>query len=281
MHSYDWDDIKYILAVVDQGSVSAAARALKVNHATVLRRIALFEERFGIHMFDRSLRGYVLPVENRQLIETMRDVETAALSVERQIAGEGDSLRGHVRITSTDTFCHRVLAPMVSNLKARFPDLVLELMCTNAHLDLSRMEADITVRPALVLADHLEGEHAGMLEMGGFSRSDAPNIWIGLSGALKNSAAAKWMDDNVSPDLIGVEVDSFLTALELVKSGMGRAILPCILSEESSGLDLLDIDPVVTSVPIWIASHRELSQIPRIAAVRAELANLFREDEAL
>ena len=241
----------------------------------------MFEERFGIHMFDRSLRGYVLPVENRQLIETMREVESAALSVERQIAGEGNSLRGHVRITSTDTFCHRVLAPMVRNLKARFPDLVLELMCTNAHLDLSRMEADITVRPALVLADHLEGEQADTLEMGCFSMPDTADIWIGLSGALQNSAAAKWMEEHVSADKIGAQVDSFLTALELVKSGMGRAILPRILVDESSQIQLIKIDPTVVSVPIWIASHRDLAQIPRIATVRSELATLFRKDALL
>jgi DNA-binding transcriptional LysR family regulator len=271
LHRYDWDDVKYILAVVDHGSVSAAARALKVNHATVLRRIAMFEERFGIHLFDKSLKGYILPAENQLLIEIMRGVESAALAVERQIAGDGDTLRGHVRITSTDTFCHHVLPPLMTTLHEKFPALALEVVCTNAHLDLARMEADITIRPAFSLANHLVGEQAGTLGFGCFAAKGSREEWIGLTGALQSSAPAKWMEENLDGTDPCFCVDSFLTAMALARAGNGWALLPSILGDTCDGLEKIEKGPIDMAVPVWIASHRDLAQVPRIAAVRSEL----------
>jgi DNA-binding transcriptional LysR family regulator len=231
----------------------------------------MFEERFSIHLFDKSLKGYILPAENQLLIEIMRGVESAALAVERQIAGEGDTLRGHVRITSTDTFCHHVLPPLMAGLHDKFPALALEIVCTNAHLDLARMEADITIRPALSLANHLVGEQAATLRFACYAAPNARDEWIGLTGALQTSAPAKWMEKQADSPEPCVRVDSFLTAMALARTGSGRALLPCVLGDTCEGLDRIEMGPKDLAAPIWIASHRDLAQVPRIAAVRAEL----------
>lgn len=263
--------------MVDHGSVSGAARALRVNHATVLRRIAVFEEKVGVHLFDKSPRGYLLPPENRPLIDTMRDVETAALAVERQIAGEGTTLRGTVRITSTDTLCHYVIPHVLPHLHRQFPMLAFDVLSSNSRLDLSRMEADVTIRPAHKLPDHLEGELAGKLGFAAYNVDGASDGWIGLSGALVQSAPAIWMEDKVDPDTITARTDSFLTALALAEAGAGTAILPCILAAGNPLLKRCGNEAVVMSVPVWVASHKDLSQTPRIAAVRQALVPAIRE----
>ena len=70
MTSLDWDDLRYVFAVHANGSVAGAARALRVNHTTVLRRIGAFEARLGITLFDRLPSGYVLTAGGEELVET-------------------------------------------------------------------------------------------------------------------------------------------------------------------------------------------------------------------
>ena len=76
----DWDDLRMILAVAEAGSVSAAARGLGVNHATVLRRIAAFERATGIELFDKTARGYTVPEDRQRIVEAIGEVDAAIQS---------------------------------------------------------------------------------------------------------------------------------------------------------------------------------------------------------
>ncbi len=104
------DDVRYVLAVAESGSVSAAARALGVNHATVLRRIAAFEEAQGAPVFDRTAQGYAVPPEKLRVIEAAREAAQAIEAVARHMTGNGTGA-GAVRVTSTDSLCASVLPP--------------------------------------------------------------------------------------------------------------------------------------------------------------------------
>ncbi|EPX79104.1 LysR family transcriptional regulator [Litoreibacter arenae] len=271
MHRFNWDDLKYLLAVAECGSVSKAGRLLKVNHATVLRRVTLFEERFDLSVFDRTPQGYRLPKENEHLIEAIREVDHAVRSVERLIAGGKAPLSGRVRITSTDTLCHSVLPEIVSNMQAESDELTLELISTNAHLDMTRLDADITVRPAAQLPDHLIGERAGELVFDVFGlaeREDGEDAaWLGLSGPLSRTAAARWMEENLGEGQIKGSADSFLTLREMVAAGAGLAFLPSMIGARDGRLRRRDGLAPRFSVPIWVASHADLHSIPRIAQV--------------
>ncbi|RYG92100.1 LysR family transcriptional regulator [Loktanella sp. IMCC34160] len=274
MHRSNWDDLRFVLAVAETGSVSAAARALGVNHATVLRRIAGFEERVGAPVFDRTAQGYRVPADKLRVIEAAREVQNAIMNVDRLLRGADAQLSGVVRITSTDTFCTTVLPPIVHDLMAEAPGLAIELHCTNAHLDLSRLHADISVRPALKLADDLVGDPAGQMGLAPYTAAGADTQkWLGLTGALSRSRAADWMAANVGPEDITSGADSFMVLCEMVAAGLGRGFLPCVLGEGDRRLRRLpeEIAPVQV-VPLWVASHIDLAQAPRLRGVRARLA---------
>jgi DNA-binding transcriptional LysR family regulator len=276
MHKENWDDMRFVLAVAETGSVSAAARRLGVNHATVLRRIATFEERQGSPIFDKTPRGYIVPPERIAIIEAAREVEAAILSVERLIEGGQSPLHGVVRVTSTDTFCHSILPPILAELHAKAGDLRIDLICSNAHLDLGRLDADITVRPALHLSDELEGEQVGMLGVAVYAGAGCGDRWLGLSGALMRSRPFDWMQDHMSPDLLAGRADSFLSLREMAAAGLGRAILPRILGENDPRLQRVPTELPDLSVPVWVASHSDLANVPRILAVRAHLIKALR-----
>lgn len=273
MSKENWDDLRYVLAVAESGSVSAAARALGVNHATVLRRVASFEQRHGVEMFDKSGRGYAIPPEKLRLIDAAREVEAAHRSVEQLIQGAQAPLRGVVRVTSTDTFCTLVLPAVLARIEAAASELRFEVLSSNAHLDLGRHHADLTVRPAEKLADDLTGIQAAMLGFGHYrARRGGAENWLGLSGPLGRSAVAGWMATNLPPGAVQGGADSFITLAAMVAEGLGQCILPCVIGDADPRLQRVRGVVPEIAVPIWVALHVDLQGVPRLHAARALLA---------
>lgn len=273
MHKENWDDMRYVLAVADHGSVSAAARILGVNHATVLRRVAAFEEQYGSTIFNKTQTGYSVAMERQDVITAMREVDEAIVAVRRVIAGTDAPLRGAVRVTSSDTICTELLPDIISNLRNDANGLRVELISTNAHLDLGRLAADILVRPTEMLPDDILGVCVGNLGFAVYATPDAPKLWLELSGNIARARPAVWLAQNVAPEMIVGGADSFLTLCKLAQAGLGRAILPCIVGDRAPLLERLpDVMPTF-SVPLWVGSHEDLIDVPRIRAVRDYLAD--------
>lgn len=275
MHSENWDDLRYVLAVAEEGSVSQAARRLGVNHATVLRRVAAFEERFGLEMFEKSSRGYTIPADRLRLIDAAREVESAVRGVERLISGRKAPLSGVVRITSSDSFSYAVLPRVVADLQKKAQGLKIEILSTNAHLDLQRLHADIALRPAQVLPDDLRGEHAANCGFAAYTAPDGVDHWLGLSGPLARSGPAAWLADQVDPATILGAADSFMVLREMAALGQGRAVLPCVLGDSDPRLTRIEgirFDPI----PLWVASHVDLYDAPRLSRVRRHIVEALR-----
>ncbi len=275
MHSKEnWDDLRYVLAVAEGGSVSAAARSLGVNHATVLRRIAAFEERHGVELFDKSARGYSVPVDRIRVIDAAREAETAMLAVERIIKGAQAPLRGVVRVTSTDTFCSGLLPEILADLRHRQGELRIELLSNNAHLDLARLHADVAVRPTNQLSEDLTGEIAARLAFDVYAAAGSSvTRWLGMSGPLSRSTVAAWMAEEHPPEPVIGAADSFVTLREMAAAGLGRAVLPRILGDPDPRLERQAGLMPEMAVDIWVASHVDLADVPRISAVRKLLVD--------
>ncbi|MGB7268951.1 MAG: LysR family transcriptional regulator [Albidovulum sp.] len=268
----NWDDLRFVLAVAEEGSVSGAARRLGVNHATVLRRVAAYEEATGVVLFDKTAKGYAVPGAQRRIIEAAREVSRAVQAVGRMLQGARAPMAGNVRITSTDTFCQYVLPPILGRLQRGAPGLKFELLCSNAHLDLARTHADVTVRPAQVLPEDLTGEAPARLGFAVF-RAVTSNTtdWLGISGPLTRSIVGQWLAEHVPPSKIIASADSFPVLREWAANGQGMAILPALLGHEDPRLKAVPGLLPALSVKIWVASHADLADVPRIAQSRRAL----------
>ena len=132
----NWDDVRFVVAVADHGSVAAAARAIGVNHATVLRRIQAFEERQGLRVFDKTRRGYRVSADRRALIEAMREAAASLGQVEQMIEAERPNLGGGVAGDDHRQSCHEALLPRAIAQVSEELDLAIDLVAGNAHLDL-------------------------------------------------------------------------------------------------------------------------------------------------
>lgn len=278
----NWDDVRYVLAVAESGSVSAAARALGVNHATVLRRIAAFEEAQGAPVFDRTSQGYVVPPERLRVIEAAREAAQAIDTVRRHMQGSTGAV-GMVRVTSTDSLCASVLPEVVAELATAQPAISVELVAANTHVDLARLAADVAVRPALSLPSDLVGEQAAVMGFAVYaSRGASRACWLGLRGVLSRSVAARWMEDAAGDEPIASGADSFLVLRELAAAGLGKTILPCILGDtDARVVRVMGLDPAI-SAPVWVASHVDLAQTRRLRMVRSRMVEaIARRADAL
>ncbi len=280
MHSDNWDDLRFVLAVAESGSVSAAARILGVNHATVLRRITAFEEHHNAVIFTRTQQGYAVSPDKLRIIEAAREAALAMESVARMIRGNGARLSGIVRITSTDSLSLIVLPAILAQMQAQADGLRIEILANNAHLDLARLNADISVRPALKLPEDLRGEKAGEIGFAAYgSVNHATKTWLNLRGTLARTVAADWMEQAQGTNELSGGADSFLVLREMVAAGMGRSILPCYVGDGDARLQRISDAPHLT-VPIWVASHSDLADAPRLRTLRMQLVQALQARSA-
>ena len=154
MERFDWDDLRFFLAVARSGRLTAAARRLGADHATVSRRITSLEESLKAKLFERRPQGYTLTAHGERLLVRAENMETDALAIQSDIGGADMALAGTVRIGAPDGFGTVFLAPRLAKLAGVYPGLELQLIAMPRLLSLSKREADV----AITLAPPKEGK---------------------------------------------------------------------------------------------------------------------------
>ncbi|CAN0606090.1 unnamed protein product, partial [Ectocarpus sp. 12 AP-2014] len=161
-----------------------------------------------------------------------------------------------------------LLPEVLKTLRTEAPQLEIELLSNNSHLNFARMEADLFVRPAMTLPDDMIAESAAQLTFRAFGTSAKLAKWFALRGPLAKSAASHWLCSNVPKEALVSGTDSFVVLSQMARSGTGIAILPSFIGDSIPELmHLPDLMPDI-NVPIWVGTHQDLRDSPRIQAVR-------------
>jgi DNA-binding transcriptional LysR family regulator len=286
-----WDDLRYVLTVAEQGTLSGAARLLGVNHSTVLRRVSSFEEDKGLKVFERSGAGYALTPESRHLLSSLKAIEDQVNGLDRAIARQGLELDGPVRITTTDSFLDAGLMRHVSDFQQQHPGVVVELNVNNSYVNFSRMDADITIRPAPKLPDDLTGLRACDLVMHVYATPSylrdntvaefAAHRWLGVAPPITSSMVGEWQERNLPSNNIILKSSSFVGLRDAAETGLGMVLLPCCLGDRSPHLVRADgfPDPLRTSV--WVATHKDMKGSGRVQSIIDWFAEAVRQDTNL
>ncbi|MGI9418691.1 MAG: LysR family transcriptional regulator [Geminicoccaceae bacterium] len=276
-HRVNWDDLRFVLAVADQGSVASAARRLGVNHTTVLRRMHAFEEAQKIRLFERLPTGYVLTAEGEQLVEAARGIDDTVAALERRIAGRDLKLEGVIRVTTTDTFMTSVLPRHLADFREQHPRIAIELALTNSRLNLTKRDADVAIRPARELPSPLIGKRVADIGFAVYAgetylerRSADPFVpdqaWLAGDELLANSPVAGWMHRHVPDAAIAFRADSFVALRHAAVAGLGLAVLPCCLADADPTLVRLDAPIEDLETGLWVLTHQDLGRAARIRA---------------
>ena len=277
MHNDNWDDLRYVLRVAKTGSVLRAAKQLGVNHATVLRHVAAFEDRHKATIFERTVQGYRLLPDSAHIIQAAKTAEAAIGEVARLAEGGRAMQAEKIRITSTDSICAYVLPVFIRHMNEQARTTDIALLSSNTHLDLLREQAHIMVRPAVALGEDLIGVAVAELSFAAYATATSANQWLGLTGPLARSVAGKWLAENIPVDQITATSDSFMTLAALARQGEGIAILPNFVGDNERDLIALpDVMPKLT-VPIWVARHVEATETGEMKNIQMHLGRFLSE----
>ncbi len=288
MHGMNWDDLKIVLYVAQKGSASAAARALGVNHATVVRRIKALEEEQGVRIFDHVSSGYRVAKGGEIFVTAAQSMSTAVLDLQRKVTGAEIDIEGPVRFTTTDGL-FPLVADDLKGLHQLYPGIHLDLAITNQQVSLEDLDADLAIRTSLdepkgLVCEHIScvnfaiysNEAASSIE---FAASSAKQRWIGLSPPLSTSAPGQWLDSQLSSDVIVMRCNSFLHVMNLIEQGLGVGVLPCFLGDTAESLHRVGGEPLTFSSNVWLVSHKDVLRSPRIKACFEYLLDAMRRKQ--
>jgi DNA-binding transcriptional LysR family regulator len=278
---YDWSDLPPFLAVARAGSLSAAARQLKVNQSTVFRRIHAFEASIGVRLFDRLPQGYVLTAAGEIVRVHAERIEEEALALDRLLSGQDHRLGGEVTITTSEALASRLLTPILGGLARAYPDIRLTVVVDNRFLSLSRREADIALRPVAPNHQDLVGRRIGPIAEAVYggrrylrsagrpeSPSDLANHrLVGWDQSLPNLPSERWLR-RVLGDFRPVYRTSSLTNLmAAIRAGLGLGVLPCLIGDTEAEIERALPPQAGLQREMWLITHRDLRHTARIRAV--------------
>jgi DNA-binding transcriptional LysR family regulator len=292
MHrSLDWDDLRLVLAVFREGSLSGAARRLTVTHSTVFRRLGAIEKQMGVRLFERFRDGYAATSAGEIAAASAVRLEDEVLTLERKLSGQDLRPSGTVRITTTDTLSS-ILVRHLPAMRALHPDIRLEIVVSNTMANLTRREAEIAIRPTpepsdmLVgrrvadIAHAIYGSRAYLNHHGGKDLS--AHDWIGLDEALADTVIARWMRENLHAARIACCVDALPALRDAASAGLGLAVLPCYVGDLASGLRRVTPKPLPElRSALWLLTHDDLKRTARIRATLDFLAKTFASERAV
>jgi DNA-binding transcriptional LysR family regulator len=282
----EWNDLRYVLAVGDAGSLAGAARILGVNHTTVLRRISAFEKELGLRLFERLPTGYVLTAGGEELIAATRNVNDTIIELERKLAGRDLRLSGALRVTTTDSLMGSVLPEILAAFRHEHPGIRVDVVLSNALLNLSKRDADVAIRPAERPPEHLIGRSIakvafavyagnGYLAHRGKMKALHDHEWIVPDDSLSQTSVARWMRVELPNSEVSMRADSFLGLKLAAEAGLGLAALPCYLGDTSPRLVCVHAPIEAMETTLWILTHDDLRHTARVHAFTQFAASAF------
>ena len=272
MRSPSWDDLQYLLEALRHGSLSAGARALGVDHATIGRRIRRLEKVLGRAVIDRQRAGLVLtPFGEAALAEAER-MRDAAATVAR-LAEARPKLAGPVRITTTGMFATTYLTPVLAQFRKQQPLIDIELIVDERSLSLARREADIALRLARPKDSGLVTRKVATLGYGFYAtpaylkRAKKNGFdFVGFEVNPPDIPEVAWLRQAAGDRPVAFRSNSRMALIEAVRAGLGISILPHYAAKGLTHVTLAGVPEKMTR-ELWLLVHRDLKDAPRFRAV--------------
>ena len=278
---FDWNDLKYLLAVARHHSTLAAARALKVNQSTVQRRLSELEQRIGRPLVQRHPTGYRLTEFGEEMLPHAQRIEESVLAFEQHLETSQRQAAGVIRVTCPEPIVHRIThSTLLDRFHERHPGLRVEFVMNDRYLDLAKGEADVALRSGDTVDGELIGRKIGDSFWGMYASRKyierhgkperiedlAQHALVGLDETMADHRAACWLRQVAPNGKIVASNNSVLGLLYSAKSSIGLAPLPTALGDAEE--DLVRVfGPIPELTRIWrVLAHPDLRHTPRVSA---------------
>jgi DNA-binding transcriptional LysR family regulator len=281
----DWNDLHHFAVLAHEGTLSAAARALGVDHVTVARRVAALEAATALKLVDRRARSYALTEDGRRVAIAAAAMEEAAFGVERAVAAARPGVNGEVAISAPPSLANALVAPKLITLRRRYPGILIRLIGEKRSASLSRQEADIALRLSRPSEPGLVTRRIGHF---GFSLYGAPTYlretpphaltFIAYDSSMDDTPQQRWLKAIAGTRDIVLRTGDLENQAAAARAGVGLAALPHFLGDDDPRLERYETDQKEVSRDVWLVIHRDLRRAPAVRAVMEFLVDCLKLD---
>ncbi|WP_431301066.1 LysR family transcriptional regulator [Tabrizicola sp. BL-A-41-H6] len=278
---FDWNRARAFLVTAEEGSLSAAARALGLAQPTLGRQVDALEEELGVFLFERVGRGLTLTPSGLELLDHVRAMGEAANRMSLSAAGQSQSVEGKVVIAASDVYAAFLLPPILAKLRQAQPGIEVEIVVSSKASALLRREADIAIRnfrptePDLVarkIRDVPARLYATPAYIDSLNNPQLPYDlrqadFISIDGSGMFLKGLNAMGFHLTERNFPILTENYLVMWELVKHGLGIGILDGSIGDAEPKVTRVLPDLAPLMFPIWLVAHRELNTSRRIRLV--------------
>ena len=271
----DWSGLPFFLAVARSGSLRAAAEALGGTHATVNRKLLALETAYGVRLFERTRSGLSLTAAGEELLPQAEAAEASIISARRRLQGRDQEASGQVHLTVPPWFAYEFLAEPLSRFMTRYPEIDLRVTCTNRMQDLTKSEADVSVRVAFEVDDDVVGRRILQYAVSTYASRDYLDRHFNKSGPDGEGLHwIGWGERKTVPDWVRASafpkaekkhwVRDGLMQVHLVRNGLGMSNLPVYVEHLFPELVRVPGAKIELNRSIWLLLHSDLRRTKRV-----------------
>lgn len=273
-HDLDWQDLRHFAAFARARTLSGAAKRLAVDHVTVARRIAALEAAIGVRLLDRRPRVALLTAEGERVAASVLAMETSAEAVARTARGLAPELGGSVSVTAPPTLINALIAPNLGKLRARHPDLTLQLVGDKRIASLGRREADIALRLVRPTEPELVVKRLGSFAFGLYGHraylartEPRDHEFIAFDASGESLPQHAWLLRHAGSRRIALRTNDLESQVAGALAQVGIVTLPFYVASRH---------PVLVPVPtrlrpitreLWLVVHEDLRAVASVRAV--------------
>ena len=278
---FDWNRARAFLVTAEEGSLSAAAKALGMSQPTLGRQVDALESELNVTLFERVGRRLVLTDAGMELLEHARAMGEAASRVSLAASGQSEAARGIVSVSAGQGFAAHVLPPILAKLRTVAPGIAVDIVATDAKSDLLRREADIAIRNVRPEHPDLIARKVGDMDGHLYAASDYLDR-VGRPMTLERLQTCDFIAWNrdapvreqlamlglaLAPERFPFVCESHLVQWEMVKQGLGVGVQAAVIGEPEPRVEQALPELPAISFPVWLVSHRELHTSRRVRTV--------------
>ncbi len=286
---FDWNRARAFLVTAEEGSLSAAAKALGMSQPTLGRQVDALETELGITLFERVGRRLSLTSAGSNLLEHVRSMGEAASRMSLAASGQSQAAAGVVSVSAGQSFSAHILPPVLARLREIAPGITVDIVATDDRIDLLRREADIAVRN--VRPDHPDLVAKKLRDTDGHLYAASTYLdRVGRPMTLERLQTCDFIAWNRGPQVrqrlatLGLQLgpeqvryvcESHLVQWELVKQGLGVGMQASLVGEAEPRVEQAFPGFASIPFPVWLVSHRELHTSRRVRTVFDLLAEML------
>ena len=285
---FDWENLRHFMAIAHAGTLSGAARAMHVDHATVSRRLNALEAELQMSLIERLPRSCRLTPDGMKVLELAKHMETASFDIARLARAQHAPLDGKVALSAPPVLVAHFLAKRLASLRETHPGIQLSLLAQAQQISLSRGEADIALRLVRPKEPSNVARRIGRMPFALYAHKDyartvPPADWtfIAYDASLADMPQQHWLLKIANGRPVGCTLSDISGHLAAARGGAGVAGLPCFMGDTEGDLVRLEHDGSAFARDIWLVVHHDLRRSKPVRVVMDYIATIVSETPML